>query len=297
MAEFCSTRSNSAATPAVSPIWSGSGEVAMHQRRQSQSCNSASGSRACDGAHDRDGPLRRRSRDRLADLADRRGISLCIKPRGLLTSDQAAKVDALKGAAPDFTAMRRLAMRFLGILRSKDIQKFDVWLNDAQQSGIYPIHRFARTLRRDVDAVRNSLTEGRSNGQTEGQINRLKTLKRAMYGRASTELLRGCCHFICLSSTESEADPTNLQQNLRFLRSARVRSLSWPDAARQNSSGGKGTAGPRVEDGHSIFAEIARPGRACGPISSQAARRRAAILGEEAHADQALQTCRRRACQ
>jgi transposase len=60
--------------------------------------------------------------------------SLCIKPRGLLTSEQAAKVDALKSASPDFTAMRRLAMRFRGILRSKDIQKFDVWLNDAQQS-------------------------------------------------------------------------------------------------------------------------------------------------------------------
>jgi len=40
-----------------------------------------------------------------------------------------------------------------------------------------------------------------------------------------------------------------------------------------------------------------RRGRACGPLSSQAARRRAAILGEEAHADQTLQACRRRARQ
>ena len=86
--------------------------------------------------------------------------------------------------------MRRLAMRFRGILRSKDIQKFDVWLNDAQQSGIYAIHRFARTIGRDIDAVKNALTESWSNGQTEGQINRLKILKRAMYGSASTELLR-----------------------------------------------------------------------------------------------------------
>jgi hypothetical protein len=62
--------------------------------------------------------------------------SLCIKPRGLLTSRQAAKVDALKSASADFTAMRRLAMRFRGILRSKDIQKFGVWLDDAQQAGI-----------------------------------------------------------------------------------------------------------------------------------------------------------------
>ena len=86
--------------------------------------------------------------------------------------------------------MRQLAMRFRGILRSKDTGRLDVWLNDAQQSGIYAVQRFVRTLRQDIDAVRNALTERWSNGQTEGQINRLKTLKRAMYGRASTELLR-----------------------------------------------------------------------------------------------------------
>ena len=86
--------------------------------------------------------------------------------------------------------MRRLAMQFRGILRSKDIQKFGVWLDDAQQSGIYAMQRFARTVRRDLDAVTNALTEGWSNGQTEGHINRLKTLKRAMYGRAGAELLR-----------------------------------------------------------------------------------------------------------
>jgi transposase len=116
--------------------------------------------------------------------------SLCIKPRGFLTPDQAAKVDALKSASPDFTVMRGLAMRFRGILRSKDIRKFDAWLNDAQQSGIYAMQRFGRTLRTDIEAVRNALTECWSNGQTEGQINRLKTLKRAMYGRAGAELLR-----------------------------------------------------------------------------------------------------------
>jgi transposase len=52
------------------------------------------------------------------------------------------------------------------------------------------MQRFAHNLRRDIDAVRNAITERWSNGQTEGQINRLKTLKRAMYGRAGPELLR-----------------------------------------------------------------------------------------------------------
>jgi transposase len=52
------------------------------------------------------------------------------------------------------------------------------------------MQRFARTLRRDIDAVRNAIAESRGNGQTEGQINRLKALKRATYGRAGPELLR-----------------------------------------------------------------------------------------------------------
>lgn len=54
----------------------------------------------------------------------------------------------------------------------------------------YGIRRFARTLRQDLAAVRNAITETWSNGQTEGQINRLKMLKRAMYGRAGIDLLR-----------------------------------------------------------------------------------------------------------
>ena len=52
------------------------------------------------------------------------------------------------------------------------------------------MQRFARTLSRDLDAVKNAVTERWNSGQAEGQINRLKAPKRAMYGRASVELLR-----------------------------------------------------------------------------------------------------------
>jgi transposase len=86
--------------------------------------------------------------------------------------------------------MRHLAMRLRGLLRSSTVKKLDVWLRDARRSGIYGMHRFARALRHDVEAVRNAVLELWSNGQTEGQINRLKTLKRAMYGRAGIDLLR-----------------------------------------------------------------------------------------------------------
>jgi transposase len=52
------------------------------------------------------------------------------------------------------------------------------------------MQRFAKTIRQDLEAVQNAVMEPWSNRQTEGQINKLKTLKRAMYGRAGLELLR-----------------------------------------------------------------------------------------------------------
>jgi hypothetical protein len=116
--------------------------------------------------------------------------ALCVKPRGQMTARQVANVDALKAASAEFTAMRRLAMRFRGLLRGGMAEGLDAWLIDARASGIYAMQRFARTIRQDLEAVRNAMSEPWSNGQTEGQINRLKTLKRAMYGRAGVELLR-----------------------------------------------------------------------------------------------------------
>jgi Transposase/Homeodomain-like domain len=116
--------------------------------------------------------------------------ALCVKPRGLMTARQIANVDALKAASAEFTTMRHLAMRFSGLLHGGMVEKLDIWLDDARQCGIYGMRRFARTLRQDIEAVRNAVLEGWSNGQTEGQINRLKMLKRAMYGRAGVDLLR-----------------------------------------------------------------------------------------------------------
>jgi hypothetical protein len=57
-----------------------------------------------------------------------------------------------------------------------------------QQSGIYAVQRFARTLQQDITAVKNALTERWSNGQTEGQINRLKTLRRGITGASDCTL-------------------------------------------------------------------------------------------------------------
>tara|TARA_R110002020_G_scaffold343254_1_gene557560 strand:- start:1009 stop:1557 length:549 start_codon:yes stop_codon:yes gene_type:complete len=82
--------------------------------------------------------------------------------------------------------MRRPVMRFNGILRGKRSTPLDSWIDDAIDSEITPIMRFVRVLRRDIDAIELPW----SNGQADGQTNRLKTLKRAMYGRAGPELMR-----------------------------------------------------------------------------------------------------------
>lgn len=115
---------------------------------------------------------------------------LCIKPRGMLTQQQEAQVDKLKAEHIEFATMRKLAMRLRGIMRAGDAKSLDGWLHDALEYRIHGMRQFAITLRQDIAAVRNAICEPWSNGQTEGQINRLKTLKRAMYGRAGIDLLR-----------------------------------------------------------------------------------------------------------
>jgi transposase len=117
--------------------------------------------------------------NRQADTGQNRQ-QLCVKPRGEMTPRQIVNVDLLKAASAEFITMRGLAMRFFGLLRGGDIGKLDVWLHDARHCGLHATRSFVRKLRQDIDVVRNAILEPWSNGQVEGQINRLKTLKRAM---------------------------------------------------------------------------------------------------------------------
>lgn len=86
----------------------------------------------------------------------------------------------MKKSSHAFATMRSLATRFNVILRGGRSDPLDASINDTIDSDLIPIMRFARVLRRDIDAVYNAIELPWSNGQAEGQINRLKTLKRAM---------------------------------------------------------------------------------------------------------------------
>ena len=131
-----------------------------------------------------------------------------------------------------------LAQEFAQMARKRTGQRFDAWLTRATTSGITELARFARGLTGDRAAVEAGLSLEWSNGQTEGQVNRLKALKRQMYGRyviwnlASAD---GATVRRCLSlSRTGRAQRWNATR--RRIRQRRCRSRcagrSWPGARR-----------------------------------------------------------------
>lgn len=83
-----------------------------------------------------------------------------------------------------------LSWQFCEIIRQRKADKFDDWLTQMEDSGIIPLVNFAAGVRKDYEAIKNACTLEWSNGQVEGQVNRLKNIKRQMYGRAGFGLLR-----------------------------------------------------------------------------------------------------------
>ena len=79
---------------------------------------------------------------------------------------------------------------FAQMLRERHAGALLTWLENAEQSTVSEIHSFATGLRQDEAAMTGALTYEWSNGQVEGQVNRLKVIKRQMYGRAGFQLLR-----------------------------------------------------------------------------------------------------------
>jgi len=96
----------------------------------------------------------------------------------------------LKEQCPGYALMRRLSFGFRSILCRGKVTTLHRWLEEAKRTRIHSLERFVRTVKQDLAAVESAVPKKWSNGPVEGQINRLKALKRQMYGRAGVELLR-----------------------------------------------------------------------------------------------------------
>ena len=101
--------------------------------------------------------------------------------------DQLAQARA---RCPHLDALAGHVTEFAKILTSRHGHRLDDWITAAGTSDLPALHSFTYGLRLDRDAVRNGLTLAWSSGPVEGNINRLKMLKRQMYGRAGFTLLR-----------------------------------------------------------------------------------------------------------
>jgi transposase len=92
---------------------------------------------------------------------------------------------------PQLAEAAELCRQFASVLKGHDVSSLEAWVQLADEPAILPeVGRFAAVLRQDWAAVVEAVRLPWSQGQVEGQINRLKLIKRQMYGRASFDLLR-----------------------------------------------------------------------------------------------------------
>jgi len=115
---------------------------------------------------------------------------LIIGHTDILSAEEAADVAHAREAHPDVAMATSLAQDFTAMLRNRQPDRLDAWLDRAAASRLVPFGNFAKSLRQDQAAVRAALTLEWSQGQVEGHINRLKLLKRQAYGRAKLDILR-----------------------------------------------------------------------------------------------------------
>jgi transposase len=107
-----------------------------------------------------------------------------------LNAKDAAYRQALFGLSPCLSSLSALGQDFVRLIRERQSEALLPWLERAKRCPYEELQRFAQGLQREFAAVRAALTEPWSTGQVEGQITRLKLLKRQMYGRANIDLLR-----------------------------------------------------------------------------------------------------------
>ncbi|MFJ9774381.1 transposase [Kitasatospora sp. NPDC101157] len=109
-------------------------------------------------------------------------------PEGL-TADDAVRRKTLLVHCPGLEAIAHLVTTFAGMLILLDGDRLPQWIAEAKAAGLPGISTFANGLNSDYAAVHAGLTTQWNSGHVEGAVNRIKTLKRQMFGRAGFQLL------------------------------------------------------------------------------------------------------------
>jgi len=123
-------------------------------------------------------------------LSSRQASFLFVKQHDTLTPTQQHALEHICQASDEMKQTYELSQQFVSMLRKRQGEHLDGWLEHVREYGPRELAGFASGIRRDYLAVRAGISRDESNGQVEGQITRLKLIKRQMYGRAKFDLLR-----------------------------------------------------------------------------------------------------------
>lgn len=124
------------------------------------------------------------------ELTPRRAVGLMLRRTSDLTEEEDRALRQLCQLHPQVKHLNALFQQFAQMLRDRRGEDLDQWLYAAFYAGIPELRAFVNKLRQDQEAVQAGLVLKWNNGVVEGHVNRLKFLKRSMYGRASFDLLR-----------------------------------------------------------------------------------------------------------
>lgn len=132
-----------------------------------------------------------RSRKQRAQAVSPRSLRwLLTRDKKDLDQEEQAQLAQLLQLSPQVQIIYDLLHSFLDMVRERKHEQLRTWMQAANTSGISELKSFVTGIERDYDAVKAALRLPWSQGITEGKVNKLKTLKRVMYGRAEFPLLR-----------------------------------------------------------------------------------------------------------
>ncbi|HEY5864904.1 MAG TPA: transposase, partial [Candidatus Tectomicrobia bacterium] len=123
-------------------------------------------------------------------LTVRRAAALILKREENRDAEDTHQIAQLQAQHGEFAEAIALTQDFAQLVRQRQPEQLDPWLECATQSALTALQRFATSLREDYAAVKAGVTLRWSTGPVEGHINRLKMLKRQMFGRAGVDLVR-----------------------------------------------------------------------------------------------------------
>jgi hypothetical protein len=125
------------------------------------------------------------------ELVERKWLTkLLYKPIEKVKGITASQVERIIAEYPAVGTIYDIVQSFKAILSARRIDEIDVWMETAALSGIEEFGSFINGINADLDAVKNAIRYEYNNGLAEGSINKIKLIKRIMYGRCSFQLLR-----------------------------------------------------------------------------------------------------------